>query len=419
MTHVREVLSWLVLSSLAAAPALAEAKLFFPSDPETRQRFGSAIGAEDGIALIGIPNEGSPEHSGRIEIFERDGLGDWSSAGIFVSPAPAPSVFFGGRFVYDGVNLFVGANTVNQSEGAVYWRQRDETLPQLFGAPVTLFAPDSNIGDRFGFALAAQGSVLAVSSIDAHIPDTEIRCGAVYLFEVTEDDVLHDQRLQPVDDCPPLLGSHAFGSALAVDGARLAATLEPTVQIYDKVAGDWTRTATLDPGPDGHGNNNLFGRQLALEGERLLVSSPGNRQAYIYEKVSGVWTKVADLGTSDAVPPVVFGSRAVALSGDLALVGCHSCPQGMPDAPGAVYVYQRQSDGSWPLVRRFLGPPDGEFGSAIDFDGQRAWVGAPGATVLPIADTGAAYLIDVAPAVFADGFESGDLVSWTLVVDRP
>lgn len=279
-------------------------------------------------------------------------------------------------------------------------------------------APDAHIGDRFGFALAAGGDVLAVSAINALVPDTEIQCGAVYLFEVTEKDVKYRQKLQPVADCPPLLGSHAFGSVLAVSGERLAITLDfaSAVQIYDRVAGEWTRTATIDPAPDSHGNNQSFGAQIALEGDRLLASSPGNRHAYIYEKTGGTWTKVAELGTSDAVPPVVFGSTGLALSGDLALVGCSSCPQGMPNAPGAVYVYQRQSDGSWPMVRRFLGPPNGGFGRSIDFDGPRAWVGAPGATVLPTRETGAAYLIDVVPAIFADGFESGDAASWTIEI---
>ncbi len=69
-------------------------------------------------------------------------------------------------------------------------------------------------------------------------------------------------------------------------------------------------------------------------------------------------------------------------------------------------------------MRRLLGPsgPFTYFGYAVDFDGTRAWIGALNDNDGITWGTGAAYVVELGPVVFADGFESGTLAAWSVAV---
>ncbi len=419
MIHRRYVLVlFLSIAIFGAAAAGAGVERFIPSAPGTNLRFGYGIGADQGVAVVGLPNSGALNNSGMVETFERDDLGLWDSTGLTEAAVPSLSAGFGVHVVYRNGLAFLSATGEDSRTGAVHWMERDPAPPHLWSSPVKISAPGGLPEDLFGWAIAASGSRLAVSAINVGIPDTEIDCGAVYIFTRVGGAYQLEQQLQPAADCPPLLGSHEFGSAIALDGDTLVASLLPGVIIYERISGVWQETGRIFPGPDGNGNNQGFGRQVALEGNRLLVSSPGNRRVYIYEKSGGSWSPAGQLAPTDATSTISFGYTALALQGDLALVSCANCPVGQSGAPGIVYLYERQPGGAWLLVRRFVGPEaSGTFGQAIEFDGTQAWVGAITANpTIGNNTTGAAFLIDVAPAVFADGFESGDAGAW--IVDE-
>ncbi len=249
-------------------------------------------------------------------------------------------------------------------------------------------------------------------------PDPLPLCGAVFVFGRVGEAWLLEHTLQPVADCTSQgLG---FGAALALDGDRLAIGTYRGLYVYDLISGTWRQTAKLQPAPDASNNYFQFGRQVALAGDRMLIAAPTwgdfpGKSAYIYEKSAGVWTRSAELLISDPGPIYGLGF-AVALEGDFALLGCPTCPQHAANDPGAVYLFERQSGGAWVETRRILGPsgPDTYFGSALDFDGTRAFIGALGDNDGVTWSTGAAYTIDFGPAVFADGFESGTFGAWSV-----
>lgn len=420
MIHSRRAfLLSLSIAALGAAAAGAGVQRFVPSAsiPGGSIRFGSGVGADQSLALVGAPNSGALNFSGTIEVFEQDDLGLWSSTGLIQAATPVGGSGFGYQVYYRNGLAITSSPGDAARAGSIHFFERDPSPPHGWSSPTRVVAPDGAPEDLFGRAFSVSGSRVAVGALNAHIPNTEIACGAVYVYLRVGGGYQLEQKLQPVADCPELLGSHEFGAAVALDGDTLVASLLPGVIIYERISGVWQETGRIFPGPDANGNNQSFGRQIALEGNRLLVASPVNRRVYIYEKTGGSWSLVGQLAPSDPALSIDYGGDAVALQGDLALVGCTGCPLGQSGAPGIVYLYERQPGGAWLLVRRFVGPePSGSFGRSIDFDGSQAWIGAETANpTLGSNRSGAAYLLDVAPAVFADGFESGDAGAWTLV----
>lgn len=98
--------------------------------------------------------------------------------------------------------------------------------------------------------------------------------------------------------------------------------------------------------------------------------------AYLFERqIDGTWLQVQKF--EDSAPPFVdqFGS-AVALEGDRLMIGARG-HESESNSPGAVYIYEL--DGTWQQVQRLDGEADGDrFGYALDFEGERAVIAAPG-----------------------------------------
>ena len=145
-----------------------------------------------------------------------------------------------------------------------------------------------------------------------------------------------------------------------------------------------------------------FGSAVATDGSYFVVGSPmtdlgasnlGAGQAYVYRQYASGWVEEARLQPSDPVAAGMFGS-AVAIDGNTIAVGAPGAQiNGVPQ--GAVYIFERVGT-SWPQVARLgsaiplLGD---EFGAAVDLDGVRLVVGAPGKFGVGQA-SGAAYVFE-------------------------
>ncbi|MEN1678189.1 MAG: hypothetical protein AAGJ46_01240 [Planctomycetota bacterium] len=191
----------------------------------------------------------------------------------------------------------------------------------------------------------------------------------------------------------------AFGAAVALDG-NLAAIIDPlsdtvgpfegTAYLYDATTGERLRRFV----PDAPGILSQFnvamdaGRVLVGGGER--IGDEFNRYVWVFDVATG--DQIRRL-SADAIPPIAFGGP-LALSGDIALIGASSDEQ-LGRGVGAAYLFDLATD-SLPIR---LTPPGAttfdRFGSAVAIDGDLALVGAPG-TDLSSPDSGAAYLIDAA-----------------------
>ncbi|MBX2820850.1 MAG: T9SS type A sorting domain-containing protein [Rhodothermaceae bacterium] len=144
-----------------------------------------------------------------------------------------------------------------------------------------------------------------------------------------------------------------------------------------------------------------FGVAVSLSGHRLLVSAPvlsttpgKPGAAYIFELQSdGSWLETAKLVADDSDVTNFFGTSA-ALDGNYAIIGARGTTA--TDTPGAAYIFERRKDGTWEQVATFLsdGDPFGDgYARTVAISGRTAIVGAHFDDAL-YAQGGAAYVYE-------------------------
>ncbi|HEU4662739.1 MAG TPA: hypothetical protein VFS55_01780 [Dokdonella sp.] len=202
-------------------------------------------------------------------------------------------------------------------------------------------AADGGAGDLYGFRVLVAGDTAFVSA-----PAPLARSGAVYVYH--------------------------FDGANWVETQRITATQSPSAPP------NWS---------------DFFGWSLSLSssGDRLLVGAPEMFNpmfgpaggAYLFARGGdGTWSQVQDFASPAPLTLTWFG-RAVALAGDVVLVGEPSYNMSTEGGRGAVHAFA-ESGGSWSLVQT-IRASDGQnmddhfFGGAIASDGTTVVVGAPGA----------------------------------------
>lgn len=177
---------------------------------------------------------------------------------------------------------------------------------------------------------------------------------------------------------------------LALAGAALLCRTPATgrpVQSSGQVA-QAVRQARL-VAPDGTAEDE-FGWSVAVSGNTGLVGAPQHSAdagdsregaAYVFVRSGTGWTLEQKLVAADPSAHSSFG-RAVAVSGDTALVGAPEEAVGDAYSQGAVYVFTR-SGTTWTQQARLTAPAlhdqDG-FGAALALSGDTAVIGAPGTT---------------------------------------
>lgn len=194
---------------------------------------------------------------------------------------------------------------------------------------------------------------------------------------------------------PDIIEGGRFGSAVAVDGSALfvgaASDLAlgdgvDAVYVYQRNGPGWRRVQTLGFESD-EAQFTGFGEALALDGDLLLVGAPrdegdGAREGgsvVVFERTEGVWEARQFLGGDEPLG-VDFGA-SVAMDGDLAVVGGPGLLSGA--AAGRIEVFRRVA-GFWRLEVRFgskqarpgLGASVGIAGGSV-FAGAEDPAGAP------------------------------------------
>lgn len=413
----RTILSILAISWVTAAPLFASSIRLYDPLPIRNDEMGFSVAADAGVAVVGIRLADNPENSGSILVFDSTTGPGWPVFGPFKSPTPTVNGEFGRDLAYRDGEIFVG------NGDKVYRLVRDPLLAGNWIHTSEILPPAN--AQSFGWALAVSGDDLVVGE-PTGLVGTNQPCGRAHVYHFEAGAWSLQGTLETPSDCPPAPGSDSFGFSVSISGDTVAVgTLVGKVHLFNRVAGVWQHELKIDPAPEAEDDFSEFGRAVAIDGERLLAGSgkltassdPGNR-AYIYERTSpGHWTQAAVL-IANVPTPILQHGYAVALRGDLAAVGStkvNLAAPGFPAVAGAVYLFGRQADGSWPQIRRDVGIQCLAFGSALDFDGDTLWVGDPLATFNNMCCYGAAYTIELGP-VFSNGFESGNTTAWSSTV---
>ena len=355
--------------ALAAKPALA------PQPGLAAQGFGGSVVISQGQVLIGEPS--NVQLPGVVYVYGRNAQGWSETARLTLSPVTAPPDGFGGALAADGDLVLIGASTADGGRGAALLYRRDA---QGEWSEAGRLAPGGAGEDAgFGGAVALDGGVAVVSA-----PGEDDGAGAVYVFTRTGDTWSERSRFQPDE------GGGGFGSGIALDGASLLVSTALSREVFmaevhafrlDRATGGLEPMARLEPEED-LGERNMFGTALAVKGSLALVGAPwadnvGKVIVFERDDGTGAWAQTGALAAFDGRRYSSGFGSAIAFDGDGVWIGA-------PDADewsGSLYHFTHGGERGWTRVVK--SGPDGlgdraSFGSSLALAGDVSVVGAGG-----------------------------------------
>jgi choice-of-anchor B domain-containing protein len=370
----------------AASPSLVPELRF----EERMIAFGMTVAISGDVALVGEPRAGSAAlldvggaAPGTVHVYRR-GPNGWRHTGNLFAADSVPGDGFGATIAVDDRSLLIASigigDAADSSRGAVHsFRKRTDGT----------WAPTGIVRAPVPVARAAFGATLFIAGDVAYVGAPAQGGGAVHLLRRNGDGSWTVSGALPT---PTLGASDRFGSAIAADGSRLAVgapgrtTNRGAVVMYSRVAnGPWTpdTTLTFSRATD----QARFGASLLLKGDRLIVgapgalpiNTPGGPSAGLvavleFSTVTEIWRERQTF-TSFLNAPARFG-QTLAMVGSELWVGAPTSMRGT----GHVFRLRQGTDGVWGSMRMLdAGTVEGgaQFAAALAVSGDAVVVGMP------------------------------------------
>ncbi len=287
---------------------------------------------------------------------------------------------FGAALEISGDTMAVGASREDSEAPGINGDQVNDLAPESGAAYVfdrssgvwsqEAYVKASNCGslDLFGYALDLEGDTLVVGAPGEASSATGIGgneaddgapgAGAVYVFTRTAGVWSQEAYLKASNT----QSGYAFGSSVALDGD------------------------TLVVGSPGESSD-----AMGVNGDQNNANAPGSGAAYVFTRNAGTWSQEAYIKASNSGAGDAFGTQ-VALRGEalgISAPGEDSDATGINGDPnnenaedsGAVYIYGRHPTQIWRLqayVKASNSEPFDRFGASIDISTAALIVGAPG-----------------------------------------
>lgn len=272
-----------ILATLCWIPLLLDAA------PAAAQGLGAAVAVSGDEVLVGRPGESTffpapASRAGAVHVFRASGgEGEWREVAALTPEDTEVGDGFGEALAADGTVLVVGAPKARGATGATHVYERREGE---WRHAAVLAAPEAAAGDSLGFAVAVRSDLVLVGSPGAGGGE-----GEAHLFRRDgEGGWRHAARLRP--DAPA--DGARFGAAVAlVEGEALVGAPGPhpmpsmlgapppasagAVHVFRREGDGWQAEGVLEP---EDGDEGAFGfRVLAAAGEQgeadaLWVSAP-------------------------------------------------------------------------------------------------------------------------------------------------
>lgn len=362
-------------------------------DDEWMLHVGASVALSGDTLAVASTRSDNRIANGFVSLFVNTDEG-WSLQTVLTPPAEEPDCWFGKSVALSGDILAVGAPEEwfignEASHGRIYVYLRDTDGWRLTD---TLISESSHIDDDFGSGVSLSGDTLVSTSYSEPNQRVEI-------FQRGEEGFRHQQTIVSPD---------GTWSAFALDGDILAVSIIPgtgepgqVVHIYERIAGRWEYTAELIGDRPGE----RFGVRLAVQGNTALVvdSSYASNEAstetplsfgavYVFERdCDGVWSQRGFL--TGLFLNGSFG-RSIAIDGGRIVISDPNDSQHASgidgvlgtrtfddDYTGAIYVFDR-SDLSGPQIN-YIKPRDvilreKDYGYSIAADQDLIAVASPG-----------------------------------------
>jgi hypothetical protein len=239
----------------------------------------------------------------------------------------------------------------------------------------------------YGVAVDIEGDLMAVGDPDANGP-TFFTTGAVHLYRRVVSGWALEQVLQPT----VVTGTTVFefGATLDIANGRLVVGApgstvftggleDGAAYVYEQVAGVWTEVQRLEPPNTAMSGG--FGRDLELDGDRLIIGHPGGDPsvglgglAYILDHNGSSFVQTATLAPTTEIGIGHFGS-SVAIAGSIAAVGTPGISF-VNFSDGQARIFE-ESGGTWTetaILDDITARPYNRFGSEIEIEGGAVFI---------------------------------------------
>lgn len=413
--RIARALACATLACVAAAPAVAQcqiAKLFNNAPSYSGDQFGYSVATSGLRTLIGSPwsDPNVQLNQGVAFAYRRVGAA-LVPDGVIIATGGGAGDHFGESVGLSGDVAIVGAPNARATDpnlldgfGAAYIFRRN--IDGQWVQEAALTAPDAARSDAYGCSVAISGDVAVVGArLDDHAGGTN--AGSAYIYRRTTSGVWI-QSAKVVSSTPSV--NAYFGCAVAASGetvvvgaysdaARGAAS--GAVYVFVPNGAGWTQQTRL-LGADTATFDNL-GVSVAIDGDTVAAGAWLNVSsgiqtgcAYVWKRTGTQWAQQARLAASDAVGGDWFGN-AVAVGGDVVVVGTSRKQIGANGNQGAAYCYRRFGS-AWTQEAKLTAPdgaPVDYYGFSAAISGNVAVVGARFADVNNVPDAGAAYVYAV------------------------
>ena len=385
--------------------ALAGLGLTGLSNPVSAQAFGNSVSIGDGEIIVGEPVWDM--RSGVVYVFEQDAAGEWALSQRLEPAEGQATNRFGIRTALQDDVLLVSATRVDGGTGGVYVYEKDGGLWQETGR---LDVDDRSPADSLGSGLAIDGDWVMIGTV----AQNEAR-GAAYAFRRDGDGWVQHSKLVPSDLAPV----DRFGSTVAMGGgwAMIAAPAKDQgagavyVYQYDVTADQWQERGKLQA--PGVGQQTGMGTDIEIRDGFALVSAPGffagTGIVFSFEVLENTWQLTSLLTPFHAEAGGAFGT-SIQFDGQTAWFGAPGAGFGA----GRVFMFDRDPEtGEWLEARKLGGDvaqPGESFAATVAVGGSIGVSAALGADY----SAGAAYVFERG----ADGWTAtGRLVGEVMGMD--
>lgn len=270
---------------------------------------------------------------------------------------------------FEGYN---GVAWVSLTGGMSKWGNQSSYSTENYGTQVEL--QTSTVESKeFGFSIAAEGNWMVAGAYRDGVPNDQSKwaVGSVYLFQ--KNNGLWQEKYLHRD--PELKTSDWFGRSVAITPTHIiSGTPNADIGATNDIGKAYIYTYDLNNSAlqstliasDGQGGDN-FGNAVAIHGDIAVVGAPGNDvgginnmgSAYVFIRNGNTWTQTTIITPSDGQLDGYFGSF-VALWGDyLAISTPYKMVNNIPYA-GKTYVYKK-SGTSWVLISNLVSPNPSTF----------------------------------------------------------
>lgn len=399
---------------LSPTPQAPEAVLT-TADASWYSSFGEATARSGNWAFVGAPDDqiAGSNYVGSVLVYENTAAG-WVQRQKLTASNGALFHSFGHSIAAEGDRVAIGApDALGNSTGSVVVFRHDG----VSWVEEQILANTTGGGnDWFGWSVDLQGDRIVVGSMyswqPGMTPGSPFHPGAAWVYRHDGVSWVLEQSLRSSDqDFYDL-----FGSAVAIDGNRLVVGARGegnpiggglyhegyigAAYVFEWNGVSWVETQKLRA--SNFEEHAWFGYDLAIDGARILVGSPGKLgggvygagEAYMFHLNAGSWAEVVKLNdhrTSQL-------GRSVDLEGDLAVATSYGHDHRGNDT-GAIHPY-RFDGAMWnaepPVNPGGLGVYDA-IGTSVDLDGSTVIAGAYLESLAYSLAPGGAFLYDLSP----------------------